>query len=161
MADRDSDDTEDGEPQLVASDLDELTHQELGLIYADTTRAILFAKDIQWKSVASTLVLYGALIVLAKYVSHGAQYMMVLKISAIALAMVATFLVVLFQFWQHTEARKLVTGESAFSNLFRRIRKFKSKRQADIHRYIILAFMVGIIVLGCGIALMSLDAITR
>ena len=52
MADRKSDDREDGEPELVPSDLDEMTHQELGLIYADSTRTILFSKTMQWKAVA-------------------------------------------------------------------------------------------------------------
>jgi serine kinase of HPr protein (carbohydrate metabolism regulator) len=97
--------------------------------------------------------------VLAKYVVHGAQFLMVLKISAIVLATGATFMVVLFQFWQHTEGRKLITIESAYSNLFRRIGKFKSSREANIHRYLILLFMVGTIIIGCGITLMSLDAI--
>ena len=45
MADRRTDETEDGAPQLVASDLDEMTHRELGLIYADSTRTILFSKS--------------------------------------------------------------------------------------------------------------------
>ena len=96
---------------------------------------------------------------LAKYVAHGTQFMMVLKISSIVIAMAAIFMVVLFQFWQHTEGRKLLTIESAYSNLFRRIRKFKSAREANIHRYLILLFMVGTIIIGCGITLMSLDAI--
>ena len=159
MADRRTDETEDGAPQLVASDLDEMTHRELGLIYADSTRTILFSKSIQWKSVASTLILFAALIALAKYVSHGAQFVMVLKISAISLAMAAIFMVVLFQFWQHSEGRKLTNIESAYSNLFRRIRKLRSKREADIHRYLILLFMAATIIIGCGITLMSLDAI--
>ena len=138
MADRGTDDSEDGEPELVTSDLGEMTHRELGLIYADSTRTILLSKTMQWKAVASSLLVYGAFIVLAKYVEHGAQFIMVLKISAIVLAMAATFMVVLFQFWQHTEGRKLLTIESAYSNLFRRIRKLKSSREANFHRYLSL-----------------------
>jgi hypothetical protein len=138
MADRGTDDSEDGEPQLAPSELDEMTHRELGLIYADSTRTILFSKSMQWKAVASSLLVFGTIILLAKYVTHGAQFMMVLKISAIVVAMAAVFMVVLFQFWQHTEGRKLVTIESAYSNLFRRIRKLKSIREANIHRYLIL-----------------------
>jgi hypothetical protein len=159
MADRSTDDNEDGEPNLIASDLDEMTHRELGLIYADSTRTILFSKSMQWKAVASTLLVFGTIIALAKFITHGAQFMMVLKISAIVVAMAAVFMVVLFQFWQHTEGRKLVTIESAYSNLFRRIRKLKSIREANIHRYLILLFMAGTIIIGCGITLMSLDAI--
>ncbi len=159
MADRKSDDREDGEPELVTSELDEMTHRELGLIYADSTRTILFSKSMQWKAVASTLLVFGTIILLAKFITHGAQFMMVLKISSIVIAMAATFMVVLFQFWQHTEGRKLITIESAYSNLFRRICKLKSAREANLHRYLILLFMVGTIMIGCGITLMSLAAI--
>ncbi|MBT3884528.1 MAG: hypothetical protein HOO19_00130 [Rhodospirillaceae bacterium] len=159
MADRSRDEDEGGEPELVTSELDEMTHRELGLIYADSTRTILFSKSIQWKAVASSLLIFGTFMLLAKYVAHGTQFMMVLKISSIVIAMAAIFMVVLFQFWQHTEGRKLLTIESAYSNLFRRIRKFKSAREANIHRYLILLFMVGTIIIGCGITLMSLDAI--
>jgi len=159
MADRSRDEDEGGEPELVTSELDEMTHRELGLIYSDSTRTILFSKSIQWKAVASSLLIFGTFMLLAKYVAHGTQFMMVLKISSIVIAMAAIFMVVLFQFWQHTEGRKLLTIESAYSNLFRRIRKFKSAREANIHRYLILLFMVGTIIIGCGITLMSLDAI--
>ena len=159
MEDRSRDEAEGGEPELVTSELDEMTHRELGLIYADSTRTILFSKSIQWKAVASSLLIFGTFMLLAKYVAHGTQFMMVLKISSIVIAMAAIFMVVLFQFWQHTEGRKLLTIESAYSNLFRRIRKFKSAREANIHRYLILLFMVGTIIIGCGITLMSLDAI--
>ena len=159
MADRSRDEDEGGEPELVTSELDEMTHRELGLIYADSTRTILFSKSIQWKAVASSLLIFGTFMLLAKYVAHGTQFMMVLKISSIVIAMAAIFMVVLFQFWQHTEGRKLLTIESAYSNLFRRIRKFKSAREANIHRYLILLFMVGTVTIGCGITLMSLDAI--
>ena len=71
MADCRTDDTEDGAPQLVPSDLDEMTHRELGLIYADQPRTILFSKGIQWRAAASSLLVYGALILPAKFVSHG------------------------------------------------------------------------------------------
>lgn len=159
MANRKTEATEGDEPELVASELDELTHRELGHIYDDSTRTIIYSKGIQWKAVASTLVIYIVIVALAKYVSHGDQFMMVLKLSAIVMAMAATFMLVLFQFWQHTEARKLAAVESSYSSLFRKIRRIKSKREADFHRYIILLFMVGSIVLGCVVTLMSLGAI--
>ena len=118
MADRSRDENEDGEPELVTSELDEMTPRELGLIYADSTRTILFSKSIQWKAVASSLLIFGTFMLLAKYVAHGTQFMMVLKISSIVIAMAAIFMVVLFQFWQHTEGRKLITiGKRLFQSV--------------------------------------------
>ena len=49
------------------SDLDDLTHQELRLMYDRASEAVLFAKNIQWRSVGSSLVVMAAFITLATF----------------------------------------------------------------------------------------------
>ena len=135
MADEDTPDKE--EKENIPSELDELTHREVSLIYDDATRTILFAKGIQWKAVASSLLMFLVVIGLVKYISHAVDYVNIMRISVIFTSMAAILLLIIFQFWQHTEAQKLSAIEKLFSSAFRDIRKKKSILESSIHRYII------------------------
>ncbi len=152
-----AEETEDDVKEIIPSELDEMTHREVSLIYDDATRTVLFAKGIQWKAVASSLIMFLVVIALVKYVSHAETYVKMLKISVIVTSMAAIFLLVLFQFWQHTELSKIKSIEKLFSSVFRDIRNKKSVLEATIHRYVILFFMVGAILLGGYITVISLE----
>lgn len=143
--------------ETVPSELDEMTHREVGLIYEDTTRTILFAKGIQWKAVASSLIMFVVVIALVKYISNDPAYIKTLKIAVIFTSMAAIFLLMIFQMWQHTELQKILSIEALFSSVFRDIRERKSKLEASVHRYVILSFMVGTVLLGGYVAIISLD----
>ncbi len=148
---------EEEKKEIIPSELDEMTHREVGLIYDDATRTILFAKGIQWKAVASSLLMFLVMIALVKYVSNAEAYVKTLKLAVIFTSMAAILLLMIFQFWQHTESQKIISIEALLSSAFREIRKKKSILEASIHRYIILAFMVGTILLGGYITIISLD----
>lgn len=139
------------------SELDEMTHREAGLIYNDSTRTILFARGIQWKAVASTLLIYLVMIGMVKYVSQADDYVKILKIALIVTAMTAIFLLIAFQYWQHTESQKIIAIEAAYSNVFRAVRNKKSLLEANVLRYIILAVMILTVVVGGYIAIVTLD----
>ncbi|NQV56435.1 MAG: hypothetical protein HQ503_11300 [Rhodospirillales bacterium] len=149
------------EPEIQPSTLDDATHRELGLIYDDATRTILYAKGIQWKSVASTLVIYVAGVWLAKFVPADELYFKMLRLGLIFTGMVSVFLLILFQIWQHNEGRKISAIEEKYSSVFRAIRQVKSTREANFHRYIILLFMVGIITLSGILAIITLTELGR
>tara|TARA_B100000315_G_scaffold260498_1_gene322402 strand:+ start:9809 stop:10309 length:501 start_codon:yes stop_codon:yes gene_type:complete len=152
MAEEDEEDN-----AIVASELDEMSHREIGLIYEDSVRTILFAKSIQWKTVASTLVVFVVIVGLLKYISHAETFVLTLRLAVLFTGLAAVTLVLIFQFWQHTESRKILAIEKLYSSAFREIRNLKSKFEANAHRYIILFFMIGAIVLGGFVAIQSID----
>jgi hypothetical protein len=73
----------------------------------------------------------------------------------------ALFILIIYQFWQQTELAKLQTAGTHFSSLYRKIRGIKSSREANVHRYILLAFMIGIIVLGAVVSPLGFASLPR
>lgn len=145
----------------VPSELDEMTHLEIGLLYDDTTRTIRFAKGIQWKAVSSSLLIFIVLIGLAKFITAAEPFINMLKIAIIFSAMASISLLLIFQFWQHAESQKITSMEALYSSAFSVIRKRKSKLEANIHRYIILLFMVSAVILGAYVTIVSINSFER
>ena len=137
------------------SSLDPLTHQELLNLFDESSRTILFAKAQQWKTVGGTLVVFMVLVALARYVSSNPTYVSYLEIFVFLATPSALLILIIYQFWQHTELAKLQATSVNFSSIYRRIRRIKSGREANIHRYILFSFMVGIILFGAVLALLS------
>ncbi len=150
----------DPEIDITPSPLDEKTHRELGHIYDDSTRTTLFTKGIQWRTVGSTLIIFVVMIGLAKYVSQAEDFIRILKIAIILTTMGAIFMLVIFQFWQHAEGQKIRAVEKNYSSLFREIRKKKSRLEANIHRYILLTFMILVLLAGAFVAISAIDKIS-
>ena len=130
------------------SNLDELTHSEMRLLYKESTRTIRFAKYLQWWTVGSTLVVDGAFLVIAKFVATDIEYANKLTalIIVITTAVIATLII--YQFWQHTELVKIEKISKEFSNTFQKIRQVKSRVEANIHRYLLLLFMILTLIIG-------------
>jgi hypothetical protein len=70
----------------------------------------------------------------------------------ILVCMAAIFVVVIYQFWQHAEMTKLDAVANRFSADFSDIRSLKSRTESNIHRYILLVFIVAMLALGAVIA---------
>ena len=143
------------EENLIPSALDERTHAELLNLVEESSRAILFAKAQQWRTVGSTLLVFLVMVALSRYVSDNPRYVSALEIVIFMATPAAILILVMYQFWQHTELTKLQAVGMNLSNLYRRIRRIKSGREANIHRYVIFLFMVGIILMAAGLALYS------
>ena len=155
MADEEKEENE--EKEIIPSKLDEMSHREIGLIYDDSVRTILFAKSMQWKAVASTLVIFVVIVGLLKYISHEQNFVVILRLSVLFTGLAAITLTLIFQFWQHTESRKIIEIEKLYSSAFQEIRNIKSKFEANSHRYIILCLMIGAIIFGGTITIKSID----
>jgi hypothetical protein len=97
----------DDELEIEPSELDEMTHRELGYIYDDSTRTTLFTKGIQWRTVGSTLIIFVVMVGLAKFLSSTPDFVRVLKFTIILTSMGAIFMLIIFQFWQHAEGQKI------------------------------------------------------
>lgn len=142
--------------EIVESELDEKTHREMQMLYRDSSEAVFFAKGMQWKTVGATLTVYVILIALAKFISRDPTFLTFLKGALILSGICATYTILIYQFWQHDELRKLRTAGDRFSNLFKRLRNLKSRKESNVHRYTLLFFMIAVLLLGGFIAFQSI-----
>ena len=145
--------------ELEPSTVDEMTHAELCLLYKESTDTVRFAKHLQWWTLGSTLIAYGAIVMLAKYVGSDISYANQLTAIVILITMGVIFTLVVYQFWQHNELRKIQIVSMHMSNLFGRIRRIKSRREANIQRYLLLTFMIGTIIMGAIVAYLGLQQV--
>lgn len=157
-----SDAKPDAKPEKEAfvnepSSLDETTHRELELMHREASGAILFAKSIQWRSVGSTLLVYGAFIAIAVFTEAGTKFGDVMKVMSILLACGVIFVLVMYQFWQVNEINRINAIDRHFSTLYLRISRIKSRREGNFHRYTILIFMILAVILGVIVAMFGID----
>lgn len=149
--------TEEKQPfEVVESELDEKTHAEMQALYRDSSKAVFFAKGMQWKTVGSTLILFIALVAMAKFVSRDSTFVIYLKGILILSGIAAIYILFIYQFWQHDELRKLRAAGDRFSNLFKRVRNIKSRKESNVHRYTLLFFMIALILLSGFVAFQAL-----
>ena len=145
--------------ELVPTAVDEQTHAELCLLYKESTDTVRFAKHLQWWTLGSTLLAFGGIILLGKYVGANISYANQLTGAVILVTMGVIFTLVVYQFWQHNELRKIQFVSMHMSNLFGRIRRIKSRREANIQRYLLLTFMIGTIIMGAIVAYLGLQQV--
>lgn len=144
--------------EIKASELDDKTHYELSLLYRESTESMRFAKSLQWKTLASSLLIYFATVCIANFSFDGRYYSkmqsiaVMLNWTCILVPIAATFMLALFQFWQHNELLKIDYINKQFSNMFSRVRHIKSKTEASVHRYIFLIFMIAAVIMGAWVA---------
>ena len=153
--------TEAEPEEIVPTSLDEQTHAELLNLIEESSGNILFAKAQQWSTVGSTLAVFLVLVGMARFVSSNPKFVQVLEITVFLATPAALFILIIYQFWQQTELAKLQTAGTHFSSLYRKIRGIKSGREANLHRYILLIFMTGVIVLGAVVTLLGLASLPK
>ncbi|MBL4614327.1 MAG: hypothetical protein JKY27_05575 [Magnetovibrio sp.] len=134
------------------SSLDESTHQELRLMHRESSNAILFAKKIQWSSVGSALLVFGASIAIAVSVDADKPFTNLLAALTILLTCGVIFVLLMYQFWQFNEISRIRQIEEHFSTLYLKICTSKSRREGNAHRYTLLVFMIGVVVLAAVVA---------
>lgn len=139
---------EDRDEAFIPSPLDDKTHRELEILYKESVDTIRFAKYIQWWTVGSTLLVFLAFIAIAYFVKADHEYAKLLTALTIFIAMSGVFALIMYQFWQFNEHQKIEEITKHFSSLFKKVRRVKSRREADLHRYTLLAFMIATIVIG-------------
>ncbi len=152
-----NDEVEEEEFELQASDLDDLTHAELLMLYTESANSIRFAKAQQWKSVGATLLVFAGLMLVAHFAKTNILLVKTAAFTSFLFSAAALYTLVLYQVWQNTEREKLREIARALSNLFVNIRTIKSSREANYHRYTLLCFMAIAILLGNAILIMDLQ----
>ncbi|MBT3703596.1 MAG: hypothetical protein HOE62_08660 [Alphaproteobacteria bacterium] len=145
--------------ELVPTAVDEQTHAELCLLYKESTDTVRFAKHLQWWTLGSTLLAYGGILLLGEYVGSDMTYANQLTGAVILITMGVIFTLIVYQFWQHNELRKIGEISRHMSNLFLRIRQMKSRREATIQRYLLLIFMISTVVMGAVLTYLGLQQV--
>jgi len=149
---KEDDNVGDEESENVASELDELTHKELRLLHAEASQAILFAKNIQWRSVGSSLLVFAAMVFIAVETDADDSFIRLMSFVTIVLTCGVIFVLVMYQFWQFNEISRIREAEKHFSSLYRDIRDIKSSREGNVHRYTLLLFMILVVIIGAIVA---------
>ncbi|MBT3534428.1 MAG: hypothetical protein HN478_11150 [Rhodospirillaceae bacterium] len=141
MADSEIPDTKSEEPELIASEVDELTHAELLCMYQDSEANIRFSKLLQWRITGATLAVFALVVLLA--IDHRNQGTMarILIILTCAIATAAISALAIFQSWQGIERAKVRMAVGNLSSLARKIYTTKPRQAANIERYILLFVM--------------------
>lgn len=130
------------------STLDELTHKELRMMHTEATTNLLFAKNIQWRSVGSLLFVFIGFIAITQFTAAANSSRHLLPLLIITLTCGVIFVLLMYQFWQFNEVSRIREIEKNFSSLYNRINKLKSHREASTHRYTLLMFMIAVVILG-------------
>jgi hypothetical protein len=157
----DSDDTEEEVFEVVPSELDEITHAEMRMLYAESTETLRFVKNLQWRTVGSTLIADGGLIFVAGWVKAGPDLTNKMMAITILLTTAVMFTLVIYQFWMHNEMAKIKSMNAHFSNLYVKTRAVKSRLEGNIHRYTLLVFMCSTVALGAVVVNMALNRIAN
>ena len=143
------------------SELDDLTHAEMRLLYREASDTTRFAKVQQWKTLGAALILLGAIVTLKGYYPRAELLGHVLLFASIAVSAGAIYALAIYQAWQSTERSKLRHISTGFSGLARNVRGMKSRREANFFRYVLLTFMITGVVLGEVIVFLILTGMGR
>ena len=156
MADNEAADTKTKEPELVASEVDELTHAELLCLYKDSEENIRFSKLLQWRTTGGTLAIFLLFAFMAFYYEEASYMTKILIILSFLIGSISMSMLAIFQSWQGIERRKIRLVIRKLSSLTREIYNTKSRRMANIERYSLYCVMCCAILTGCFFALSRL-----
>ncbi len=152
-----ADDREGSGGGISASELDELTHAELLMLYRDSTVSVRFARERQWKLVGAALLLFAAIVAIPELVEVSTFAAKGLVLAGILIGASAIYVLVVYQVWQNAELRRMETIGSRFSNIFAELGGRNAAREGKLHGYIILFFMIAAIGLGNALAVLLLS----
>lgn len=148
MADTEDSLEEEAPFEIEPSELDETTHAESLILYRDSQDNIRFAKSLQWKTLGGALAIFALLGFAGMNGEYKEAYQKTLIVISWAISAGAIYAICILQSWQNTEREKLRKIVGEFSNMFSAVYRLKSRTEANIHRYILLAFMAITMLLG-------------
>ena len=132
---------------------DDLTHNEMCVLYRESADSIRFAKLQQWRSLGAALVAFAALMTVGHYNVDSRVFMSALVLISILLGIGVIYMLVIYQNWQNTEREKLRYRADRMSATTRAVRSIKSHQEANLFRYLLLGFMILTTLIGTAIAL--------
>jgi hypothetical protein len=130
---------------VVPSDLDEKTHAEMLMMYTECANSVRFAKSQQWTTTGGALAIFVALGILGEFGPHYGFLTQTIVITSMVVSGGTIYSLAIFQFWQQAERGKLNMIADRFSNVLRDVRAYLPPHEANVHRYILLFFMLAVI----------------
>ena len=152
-----ADDREESGGDIGASELDELTHAELLMLYQDSTVSVRFARERQWKLVGAALLLDTAVVAIPQLVDVSTFAAKLLVLASFLIGASVIYILIVYQVWQNAELRRMQTIGSRFSSVFAELGGRNAVREGKLHGYIILFFMIAAIGLGNALAVLLLS----
>ena len=146
---------------VVASDLDEKTHAEMLMLYTECANSVRFAKSQQWTTTFGALSIFMALGVLGELGPHYSFLTQAIIIISMVVSGATIYSLAIFQFWQQAERGKLNMIADRFSNVLRDVRAYLPPREANVHRYILLFFMLAMILVANWLLILYLKPYIR
>ena len=152
-----ADDREGSGGEISASELDDLTHAELLMLYRDSTVSVRFARERQWKLVGAALLLFAAIVAIPELVDISTFAAKGLVLAGFLIGASAIYVLIVYQVWQNAELRRMQTIGGRFSNIFAELGGRNAAREGKLHGYIVLFFMIAAIGLGNALAVLLLS----
>ena len=152
-----ADDREESGSGISASELDELTHAELLMLYRDSAVSVRFARERQWKLVGAALLLDTAVVAIPQLVDVSTFAAKLLVLISFLIGASIIYILIVYQVWQNAELRRMQTIGGRFSNVFAQFGGANAAGERKLHGYIILFFMIAGIALGNALAVLLLS----
>ncbi|MGH6891936.1 MAG: hypothetical protein ACREEP_06740 [Dongiaceae bacterium] len=150
------------EPVAVApSDLDERTHSEMLMMYRECADSVRFAKAQQWTTTSGALLVFVMLGILGEFGPHYGFMTKAIAVISMIVSGGTIYSLAIYQFWQQAERGKLNMIGDRFSNVLRDVRNHLPPREANVHRYILLAFMILVILVANWLLILYLQPYIR
>ena len=146
---------------VVPSELDDKTHAEMLMMYAECATSVRFAKSQQWTTTAGALTIFVVLGVLGEVGPHYGFLTQATIVISMLVSGATIYSLAIYQFWQQAERGKLNMISERFSNVLRDVRAYLPPREANVHRYILLFFMIVVVLVANWLLLLYLQPYLR
>lgn len=138
----------DQKTAVAPSELDERTHSEMLMMYQECATSVRFAKSQQWHTTVGALLIFVLLGILGIMGQRYGFFTKAVVVVSLVVSGGSLYSLAIYQFWQQAERGKLNMIADRFSNVLRDVRGHLPPREANMHRYILLFFMIVTIALG-------------
>ena len=146
---------------IVPSELDDKTHAEMLMMYAECATSVRFAKSQQWTTTAGALTIFVVLGVLGEVGPHYGFLTQAIIVISMLVSGATIYSLAIYQFWQQAERGKLNMMSERFSNVLRDVRAYLPPREANVHRYILLFFMLALVLVSNWLLILYLKPYIR
>ena len=127
---------------IESSNLDDSTHAEVITLYPDAQDNIRFSKNLQWRAMSGAIILFVLLVLSCRLTDSGTNFVNSVICVSFLVSAGSIYSLAIFQSWQGTEREKIRELVSKLSNLSTLVYGLKSRMEANVHRFILLAFVI-------------------
>lgn len=127
---------------IEPSTLDDSTHAEIIVLYADAQNNIRFSKNLQWRAMSGAIALFVLLVLSCRLTNSSANFINSVICASFLVSAGAIYSLAILQSWQGTEREKIREMMGRLSNLSTLVYGLKSRMEANVHRFTLLTFMI-------------------